>query len=168
MAQFNIRPIVTDEDISVLRAINEEIQLQHFPAIIGEAQTRYMLETLFTPERVSKNIDAGEKFFMMDDTSGLLAGYFSYVLKPEENKIKLSRVFIKESARGLGLFNYAFNHIARVGREHGLLKVFLTVNRKNAIAIAAYEKKGFIKTDEAKFDIGNGYVMDDFIFEYKL
>lgn len=152
-----------------MRGINEAVQMKHFPSIIGEAQTRYMLDTLFTPERIRQNMEGGERFIILDalpDQCG--AGYFSYTLKPGENKIKLSRVFVKESARGLGLFNHAFNHIAQVGRESGVQTMYLTVNRNNAPAIAVYKAKGFVKTGEAKFDIGNGYVMDDFIFEYNL
>lgn len=162
-------PIITDEDIETLRIINEDVQMGHFPPIIGEAQTRYMLDTLFTHERIRKNMADGEKFFILDAMPGHKeAGYFSYILKPGESKIKLSRVFVKEAARGLGLFNHAFNHIARAGSENGAHAMYLTVNRNNAPAIAAYEAKGFVKTGEARFDIGGGFVMDDFIFEYNL
>lgn len=167
--EISARSVTTDEDIEVMRGINEAVQMKHFPPIIGEAQTRYMLDTLFTPERIRRNMGEGERFFILDalpDQDG--AGYFSYILKPGENKIKLSRVFVKEAARGLGLFNHAFNHIARIGRESGAQAMYLTVNRNNAPAIAVYEAKGFVKTGEDKFDIGNGYVMDDFIFEYDL
>jgi len=40
--------------------------------------------------------------------------------------------------------------------------IFLQVNKKNP-AIAFYQKKGFTIKEEAVFDIGQGFVMDDFI-----
>lgn len=42
--------------------------------------------------------------------------------------------------------------------------VYLTVNKGNERAIKVYEKFGFIKTDSIVTDIGNGYVMDDYVY----
>ena len=39
----------------------------------------------------------------------------------------------------------------------------LSVNKRNAKAIAAYQKNGFGITESVVTDIGNGFVMDDFI-----
>ena len=32
----------------------------------------------------------------------------------------------------------------------------------------AYEKLGFDRIDSKEFDIGNGYIMDDYIYEYTI
>lgn len=40
---------------------------------------------------------------------------------------------------------------------------YLTVNKQNERAVSAYTALGFKKIDEAVSDIGNGYVMDDYI-----
>lgn len=47
-------------------------------------------------------------------------------------------------------------------------KIYLTVNKTNIKAIRVYERFGFEKTDQVVFDIGNGYVMDDYIYEVKV
>ena len=49
--------------------------------------------------------------------------------------------------------------------EQGLVALYLTVNRENAGSIAAYLAMGFRKVREQVTDIGEGYVMDDFIME---
>ncbi|WP_431021594.1 hypothetical protein, partial [Chromobacterium phragmitis] len=41
--------------------------------------------------------------------------------------------------------------------------LMLTVNRHNAEAIAVYEKRGFRVRGEVAADIGNGFVMDDYV-----
>jgi len=41
----------------------------------------------------------------------------------------------------------------------------LTVNKSNK-AKNFYESQGFKVYDEAIFDIGNGYVMDDYLMEF--
>jgi diamine N-acetyltransferase len=48
-------------------------------------------------------------------------------------------------------------------RRKGAIEVWLQVNKKNRQAIAAYEKAGFRIAEEAVFDIGKGFVMDDFL-----
>ena len=44
----------------------------------------------------------------------------------------------------------------------------LTVNKYNSGTIAAYEKMGFEKVRPAVFDIGGGYIMDDYIMKKSL
>jgi RimJ/RimL family protein N-acetyltransferase len=41
----------------------------------------------------------------------------------------------------------------------------LTVNKYNTNSIKAYEKMGFEKIDSVVMDIGNGYVMDDYVMK---
>ena len=69
--------------------------------------------------------------------------------------------------------NYIYFFIVREGaevagaaRRMGLRAVYLTVNKGNARAVRAYEKFGFIRTDGTVTDIGGGYVMDDYVYEY--
>ena len=46
--------------------------------------------------------------------------------------------------------------------------MYLTVNKGNLRAVRAYEKFGFVRTEEQVSDIGNGFVMDDFVYEFTL
>jgi ribosomal protein S18 acetylase RimI-like enzyme len=41
----------------------------------------------------------------------------------------------------------------------------LQVNKRNVDAIAFYRKAGFTVREESIFDIGNGFVMDDYVME---
>ena len=42
-------------------------------------------------------------------------------------------------------------------------EVRLQVNKANVRAQRAYERFGFVRIEEAVFDIGGGFVMDDYI-----
>ncbi len=53
------------------------------------------------------------------------------------------------------------NQDARPGRSWRSL----TVNQGNIDSIAIYRKCGLVVREEALFDIGNGYVMDDVVME---
>ena len=59
-------------------------------------------------------------------------------------------------------------HFADQYRKLGYTKMWLTVNKGNKNAIAAYLKLGFRKLGELVTDIGNGYIMDDDTMELDL
>ena len=46
--------------------------------------------------------------------------------------------------------------------------MFLYVNRKNETSISAYKSFGFAVTHSEVFDIGKGFVMDDFRMEKQI
>lgn len=48
-------------------------------------------------------------------------------------------------------------------RDRDCTELLLTVNKGNGTSIAIYRKAGFTVRDEAVFDIGNGFVMDDLV-----
>ncbi|MFR9065367.1 MAG: GNAT family N-acetyltransferase, partial [[Clostridium] scindens] len=53
-------------------------------------------------------------------------------------------------------------------RERGLSKIYLTCNKHNDNTLAIYDHLGFKITDEQVADIGNGFVMDDYILTYAI
>ena len=50
----------------------------------------------------------------------------------------------------------------------GYSSISLTVNKYNEASIKAYEKMGFKKVKDIVIDIGNGFVMDDYLMEKKV
>jgi hypothetical protein len=42
------------------------------------------------------------------------------------------------------------------------------VNRNNSSAADAYRRSGFTVSEAARFDIGNGFVMDDYVMSKPL
>ena len=65
-------------------------------------------------------------------------------------------------AQGTGAGKALLNKSIEVAKAAGSTSLFLQVNKLNT-AYTFYLKKGFIKESEFKFDIGNGFYMDDYI-----
>jgi ribosomal protein S18 acetylase RimI-like enzyme len=59
-------------------------------------------------------------------------------------------------------------HVEERARERGCRSLVLQVNKRNDIAVAFYRKAGFSVREEAVFDIGGGFVMDDYVMEKAL
>ena len=70
--------------------------------------------------------------------------------------------------RNQGFGRKAFEKIKAYARANGKDKVVLTVKKTNAPTIAAYKNWGFAITDAIVTDIGDGFVMDDYVMTYVL
>ena len=56
-----------------------------------------------------------------------------------------------------------FQLVEEQTKQEGLSKIRLTVNKKNTHAAQVYEHYGYKTVEWVESDIGNGYVMDDFV-----
>ena len=75
------------------------------------------------------------------------------------------QVYLQAEERGKGFASQAIAFYERLCHERGLEAMYLTVNKHNDLGIRAYLGKGFETIDAVETDIGNGFVMDDFIME---
>ena len=62
----------------------------------------------------------------------------------------------------------AFDKIKELAKNFGYSSIRLTVNKNNKKTINAYLKYRFAIIDKAVTDIGNGFVMDDYIMSYTI
>ena len=137
-----------------------EVWRQYYPAIISKEQIEYMLEKFQSFDAVSKQI-ANEKYryFLMKD-GGSFEGFFA--IAPKDDALFLSKIYIRESKRGLGFAKKSVSFIKEIAKKEGFNNISLTVNRENEPSIKAYLKLGFKIDGEMDVDIGNGYVMNDY------
>lgn len=75
-------------------------------------------------------------------------------------------MYLKKEFRGRGLFTEMTNFLVEMCRSNGLSAIWLTVNKHNARAIAAYEKNGYRNIRSQTTDIGGGFVMDDYVYQF--
>ncbi len=164
---FDWVKIGTDEQIKELCSLAKEIWNEYSICFISQEQIDYMLEK-FQSEQVVKgqiNFQNYSYYFLEED--GINFGYFA--VQKQKDNLFLSKIYIKKDYRGKGYARKAFtNAIIPIARELELPKISLTVNKYNFASIMVYEKLGFDRVDSKEFDIGNGYIMDDYIYEYTL
>lgn len=159
---------VTDESqIQEIAELANEIWHEHYCKILSQEQIVYMLEKYQSALAIRGQIDSGYRYFLVD-VDGEVAGYCSVRYDRGENRLFLSKIYIREKNRGTGLGSVLFELAIRLAKEDGLAKIWLTVNRYNRRSINFYQKKGFVIDHEEDKEIGNGFVMNDYIMEYLL
>ncbi|MDO6688088.1 MULTISPECIES: GNAT family N-acetyltransferase [unclassified Agarivorans] len=159
-------PISTSQDIQTVAALAREIWLEHFTPIIGKDQVEYMLANYHSLDRISEQIKSENYHYYLLQHNGGNAGYLGIQLTG--SGLFLSKLYVRHSARGLGVGKAAMAFAQQFAKDNGASNVNLTVNRHNHDSIAAYLKMGFVKVREECADIGQGYVMDDWIMELNI
>jgi ribosomal protein S18 acetylase RimI-like enzyme len=159
-----ISPLGTEE-IDALLALAREIWRAHYPEIIGEAQTEYMLAQRYSPEVVRAELACGEVWWDTLSEDGEMVAFASSFAADEPGAIKLDKLYVHPKRQRKGYGAALMEHTCERAKRLGMSKVLLTVNKHNANAIAAYRKSGFEIAGAVVKDIGGGFVMDDYVME---
>ena len=77
--------------------------------------------------------------------------------------MKLDKLYVRDDLHGLGYGSLLMRHVEEQARNRGCTRLYLQVNKNNRRAIEAYLKNGFKVSEAAKFDIGGGFYMDDYV-----
>lgn len=160
-------PVSSDEDRARLADLADEIWHEYWPALIGPEQTDYMVENFQSLEAIERDMaeHAYEYWFLRAEDDGRIVGYTGGHAEPETNRYFISKIYLRAEERGKGFASQAIAFYDQLARERGLDALYLTVNKHNELGVRAYLGKGFEIIDAVETDIGNGFVMDDYIME---
>lgn len=155
----------TRADIPLIRELTFKVWPQTYRDILTSEQIDYMLEMMYSPASLEKQMQDGCNFIIVYDNEQPV-GFASYQLTSED-VTKLHKIYVLPSQQGKGTGIFLLNYTIEQVKKLGAVSLQLQVNRNNT-AKAFYEKKGFVVIEEADFDIGNGYYMNDYVMEKKL
>lgn len=149
-------------DLPALSAVASAIVKEHYDPIVGPVQNRYMIEKFQSAASLAHQIDEGYRYFWVK-SDGEPAGFMAFY--PRDGKMYLSKFYLDRRFRGKGISRVMLSFVKDAARREGFSYVFLNVNRHNDETIQIYEHFGFRRIREEKNDIGNGYYMDDYVYE---
>ena len=156
---------VNKEMIKETSDFASEVFIDYYIPLIGEKQARYMADLFLSQDAILKLIDDGAVFRLVKD-EGEIIGFCEY--KKEEGRLFLSKLYARKDQRHKGVGRFMFEDVKAYARRNGLKKIYLTVNKGNTPSYEIYLHLGFKVIDSVVNDIGQGYVMDDYIMEYTL
>ena len=165
MNQLTIRP-ATLEDRALIRSISERTWPSTYGHIISKEQIDFMLDWMYSDESLACQFEKGHQFFIAQ-LNGSDIGFCS-VSKSDEGQgdHKLNKLYILPNIQKSGAGTALLHKAIEIAKAAGSTSLFLQVNKHNN-AYEFYLKKGFIKESEFKFDIGNGFYMDDYVMRLR-
>ncbi len=161
---LSIRPATVD-DIPLIRELTFRVWPQTYADILSPEQIAYMLEIMYSEESLKKQMEELCRFIIVNIEEEP-AGFASFG-ETEPGIFKLHKIYILPSQQSKGTGSFMISHIISNIRQEGGHVLQLQVNRHNK-AKKFYERLGFTVTEEADFDIGHGWYMNDYIMEKRL
>jgi RimJ/RimL family protein N-acetyltransferase len=152
-----------EQDITLIAELAKLVWNQHYPSIISQAQIDYMLNWMYSTESLKEQMQIKKHQFFLIENGNEKIGFIS-VNNEKEKDWFLNKFYIDQTKSAKGIGSIAFDLLLENIHPK---KITLTVNRQNFKSINFYFKKGFVIERVADFDIGNGYVMDDFVMVWK-
>ena len=160
------RQVERDEEVEALAHMAYHIWNEYWPAIIGQAQTDYMVENFQSLEAIKRDMaeHAYEYWFVVDE-AGKTVGYTGGCEESETSRYFISKIYLLAEERGKHYASQIIGFYTDLCRSRDLHSMYLTVNKQNDLGIRAYYGKGFVTIESVKNDIGNGFAMDDYVME---
>jgi diamine N-acetyltransferase len=153
------------QDIPLIRELTFNIWPQTYEPIISKEQIDYMLEMMYSVPSLETQINDGACFIFVYEEKDPVG--FASFQETEPAKWKLHKLYVLASQQGKGTGRFVIDYIIETIKQQGGQSLYLQVNRRNK-ARDFYEKLGFEVIKEFDFDIGNGYVMDDYVMEKRV
>ena len=159
--------VATKEQLHIVRELAEIIWPVAYGKIISLEQIDYMMDMMYSIDSLENQLQ-DNRIFLLAEEDNRFVGFASYELNCDtSNTTKIHKLYVLPETQGKGVGRQLIAFISDIALANQNPTVILTVNKYNK-AKDFYLKNGFEITNEAVFDIGNDYVMDDYIMEKKL
>ena len=150
--------------LQIIRDIASDIWPKTFAGILSPEQIRYMMQMMYAPEVMENELSNGYNFNIVkiDDSA---VGYFVWSPYESPEIAKLHKLYLLENFHSRGIGSAMLKEVEKQTAAAGFSKLRLNVNKYNTRAIRAYQRNNFVNIQSVAIDIGNGFIMDDFVME---
>ncbi|PWK01095.1 ribosomal protein S18 acetylase RimI-like enzyme [Flavobacterium araucananum] len=159
---------ITEATLNDIKRI-QEIAHTTWPITYGEIlskeQLDYMLDLIYSDEALTNQYNKKEQLFYLiyqDNTNlGFIGIEHNY---KDEAVTRIHKIYLLPETQGKGIGKRVIDEIQKLALENNSKALSLNVNRFNA-ALGFYKKIGFEVVDEVNIEIGNGYLMEDYVMK---
>ena len=161
-AGLRIRRLKADEAEAV-SALARTVWQATYPALISQVQIDAMLADRYAPDRIRALLDDPQHGWWGAHRNQTLVGFAHAALDGSDGK--LDKLYVHPELQRQGIGADMLHEVENWMRQHQVRRLWLQVNRGNTQAVHAYQKYGFRMVEARVFDIGNGFVMDDYVMD---
>jgi len=153
---------INDDRFAELEKTADVIWHQCYKDLLSFDQITYMLGKFLSVDAFKRQAEEGYIYrgLIMDDE---IVGFTGS--RKQGDRVFLSKLYLLEKYHGLGLGKILMDDCISLYPECS--SVYLTVNKNNS-SYNIYRHLGFEVIDSVVTDIGEGFVMDDYVMERRL
>lgn len=163
---IEVRKAASD-DYKTIRELADRTWYPTYLSILSREQLDYMMELMYSPAAFTEQLSLKNHHFLLASEDGIFLGFASYELNYHSETAKIHKLYVVPEAQGKGVGQKLLSVIENEALKNSNDKIVLNVNRFNK-AINFYQKAGFEKAGEEDINIGNGYLMEDFIMRKEI
>jgi len=136
--------------------------------ILSKEQLDYMLDKFYSVDSLNDQLVNKKHVFLLVEESNTFIGFASYELNSgNSTKTKIHKIYVLPNTQGKGIGQVLILEIEKKAIESNNKFLFLNVNRNNK-ALGFYLKNNFEIVNTEDIEIGNGYLMEDYIMEKEI
>ncbi|MCY0977923.1 GNAT family N-acetyltransferase [Chryseobacterium wangxinyae] len=156
----------TEKDIPLIQDLAKRSWENAYAEILSREQMKYMLENMYSEIEISLHLKNPNYhyYLVFDEVLNLFDGFLGYENHYENQTTKLHRIYLVPESKGKGLGKKTLEFLNEKVKKSGDSRIILNVNKYNS-AKNFYKSQGFEIYKETVIDVGNGFVMDDFLME---
>lgn len=156
----------TPREIPLIRDIAQKTWPSAYSEIISAEQIQYMLHKMYDSELLRKEMENPDiHYFLINKNQGFASVQTNY--DDHRRLAKIHKIYILPRHQKKGLGRKTIEYLARWADLKNQKGLILNVNKNNN-AVQFYKKMGFIHWKSETIDIGQGFVMDDYILKKKI
>jgi ribosomal protein S18 acetylase RimI-like enzyme len=156
-----------EKDIESIQDLANRTWYIAYGEIISLEQIQYMLEKMYNKGELLSQLEEGHLFLIAEE-DGIDLGFAGFSVLDSSNGIyKLHKLYVLPETHGRGIGKLLMNEVVNLAKREGGSALQLNVNRNNKAA-DFYKKAGFIVKETIDLDIGNGFLMNDYVMEKTL
>ena len=154
-------------DFPIIQSIAYQTWPETYGQILSKAQLNFMLDKFYALDFLKLNSDNNQLFYIIEENQKPIG--FIGIEHNFEGKLitKIHKLYVLPDNQGKGIGKLIINFIADLAKKSHSECLILNVNRFNKATIF-YQKTGFKIIQEVNIEIGNGYLMEDFVMEKQI
>lgn len=165
--QISFGELHSPDELQLIRDIAADIWPKTFAAILSPEQISYMMQMMYAPEVMSREL-AGGYHFEIIKINGRPSGYFSWSPYHPDGTAKLHKLYLLSEFHHRNIGSRMLQQVEYRAKSAAFSRLILNVNKFNEAAKKAYFRNGYTIIDSVQIDIGNGFIMDDFVMAKNL
>jgi diamine N-acetyltransferase len=150
-------------DAPIIKNIAYKVWPIAYGEILSQEQLHYMLNEFYSIEALMHDLrNTSKPYYIAYSNTNEPIAFLGLIV--HKNYCKVNRIYVLPNQQGAGLGKQLMHLAYTIAKQNDCKHITLNVNKYNK-ALNFYANEGFTIKEAIVIDIGQGYIMDDYVLE---